>query len=549
LVSHRERRLFTGIFNREDFTSSHLFVVLCTGLAFLAVQLVLSIRFYVRTRRQEKILERLYHDFKTPRVDSKVAPTQFGSSGWPSWVLANFATESASAPCNFTRDDALQELDARIASNGDYLLLQRLGVMAPLLGVVLTVIGFFWLEIREEEQSLQTILLAVAPLVSGVGTGAILALINQALLHIAGYRAESVRTAARKWFDAAIWSQVDRNARVAAGQAGSAMDQLTTSLGDACARYSQSAAHIGESTSSMSQAASQFQQFVHAFSAEMQGIPDALREVRSASAASADALQELIQIGNRAVANLDVSVAAFRTTIDREFTAAARLQHQSSQVAAQSAQQLDAATQRIQSGSRLYQETAQANRSSFEQLDESMRVHVMAGNQRFRDSIEALSGQVSAFDQEVATLKSVVETVASELHAMVSDLTPTIALLRDTKAVHETLAQAASNLTFAGNQLRQSTSSNAATSHRALDEVSTSLVELTKHFSQFVSTGLDPATRRLAMLHDTLAEFEAAVDAHNDFDDDDDLMQSPDDDDAETSSRGRFMAWLTRRPR
>ncbi len=42
-----------------------------------------------------------------------------------------------------------QELDARIASDGGYLLLQRMGVMAPLLGVVLTVAGaqLFYLQV------------------------------------------------------------------------------------------------------------------------------------------------------------------------------------------------------------------------------------------------------------------------------------------------------------------------------------------------------------------------------------------------------------------
>ena len=107
--------------------------------------------------------------------------------------MSNFPADTTNPPGNFTREDVLQELDTRIASNGDYLLLQRMGVMAPLLGVVLTVVGFYWLKVGDEEQSLQSILLAVTPLVSGVGTGAVLALINQVLLHIAGRRAESLR--------------------------------------------------------------------------------------------------------------------------------------------------------------------------------------------------------------------------------------------------------------------------------------------------------------------------------------------------------------------
>jgi hypothetical protein len=127
----------------------------------------------------------------------------------------------------------LGELDTRIASNGDYLLLQRMGVMAPLLGVVLTVVGFYWLKVADGDESLQSILAAVAPLVSGVGTGAVLALINQALLHMAGRRVESLRMTARTWFDTVIWSRASFDTQGSAGKAVQAMERLMkNTLGD-----------------------------------------------------------------------------------------------------------------------------------------------------------------------------------------------------------------------------------------------------------------------------------------------------------------------------
>jgi hypothetical protein len=116
-------------------------------------------------------------------------------------------------------------MDTHIASDGSYLLLQRMGVMAPLLGVVLTVAGFYWLDVGGDEASLQTILSAVTPLVAGVGTGAVLAMINQILLHFAGQRVESLRTTARTWFDAVIWSRSGAETS-AAGGAAQSIDQL-----------------------------------------------------------------------------------------------------------------------------------------------------------------------------------------------------------------------------------------------------------------------------------------------------------------------------------
>ena len=102
--------------------------------------------------------------------------------------------------------------------------------MAPLLGVVLTVVGFYFLEINEsQEQSLQSILLAVTPLVAGVGTGAVLALINQVLLHVAGRRVEALRLAAREWFDAVVWRHIGLDTQAATVKAVRAIERLASS--------------------------------------------------------------------------------------------------------------------------------------------------------------------------------------------------------------------------------------------------------------------------------------------------------------------------------
>src|SRR4029078_2379069 len=148
---------------------------------------------------------RLRRDYEAGGSGRADARTNIKKAPWYQWVLSHFQPDATGKSCVFNSEDALQELDARIASNGGYLLLQRMGVMAPLLGVVLTVAGFYWLHVGDDVQSLQTILLAVTPLVSGVGTGAVLALINQVLLHIAGRRVESLRMIARMWFDTVIW--------------------------------------------------------------------------------------------------------------------------------------------------------------------------------------------------------------------------------------------------------------------------------------------------------------------------------------------------------
>jgi hypothetical protein len=334
-----EHPVLSSLFVNGDLLSNQWAIVVGIGLTFFLVQIVLCVSFCRRMRRQERIIQRLCRDFENGgngRIYLGAVPRNFF---WIHWVYSNFPADTTRLPGNFTRDDVLQELDTRISSNGDYLLLQRMGVMAPLLGVVLTVAGFYWLNVSKEDQSLQSILLAVTPLVSGVGTGAMLAIINQALLHIAGRRVESLRMSARTWFDNVIWSHSSLDAE-AAVKAEQALERFAGSIQDAAQRFTENSELIGASTASMTDAASHLREVVQSFAAEIKDVPEALRNVQRTTAASADALDELIQVGSRAVSNLDVSVAAFRSTLDREFAAAAKLHRRSSRALAETVQQI-----------------------------------------------------------------------------------------------------------------------------------------------------------------------------------------------------------------
>ncbi|MEM9659204.1 MAG: hypothetical protein AAF961_12665, partial [Planctomycetota bacterium] len=185
--------MFSAMFAEQGLLSSHWAVVVAVALAFFLLQTALALRFYLRLRRQERMLGELNDEVEQGfdgRGDFESVSAPFA---WLRWIDTVFPPGSNRPRGNYSREEILQELDTRIASDSDYLLLQRLGVMAPLLGVVLTVVGFWWLQIDEsEEQSLQSIMFAVTPLVSGVGAGAVLAMINQALLYWCGGRAESL---------------------------------------------------------------------------------------------------------------------------------------------------------------------------------------------------------------------------------------------------------------------------------------------------------------------------------------------------------------------
>jgi hypothetical protein len=318
--------VITNFLNSVATLSDHWAVVLGVSLVFFVVQTILSMKLYAQAWEHDRTLRQLRRELDHGETGRPPAAESLEDFPWLEWVLAAFPAGGDRRPAHFTRETALHELDTRIASDWSYLLLQRMGVMAPLLGVVLTVIGFYWLEVDAAgEQSLQTILVSVTPLISGVGAGAVLALLNQVLLQGVGGRFERLRMSARTWFDAVIWRNVALESPDHAAKTIGAMETFASILVGAAHKHSESSDQIKTSTAALKQAASQFEQIVGAIHDEIKGVPAALSVIRDASAASAQSLLDLIPASTRAVSNLDVSVAAFRTTIDNEFAEAAKI--------------------------------------------------------------------------------------------------------------------------------------------------------------------------------------------------------------------------------
>jgi methyl-accepting chemotaxis protein len=431
-------------------TSSHWAIVVGVAVIFLVIQVVLSVRLSLRTRRQDRMLRRLTRELQrggSGLRDPDDLPARFD---WLQWVLTVFPSAPDAPPASFAREEVFHELDTRVASDGSYLLLQRMGVMAPLLGVVLTVIGFFWLDVDSTaQQSLQTILGAVTPLVSGVGAGAVLALINQGLLQTVGGRMERLRMTARTWFDEAIWSRASAKAQRPASEAAATIERFSQSVAQSAKRHALSSEHIEVATKALQSAASQFQDVVLSFRNEIKGIPQALCDLRDATAASAAMLQEMLPAGQRAVANLDVSVSAFRTIIDREFGDAAKLHFRSSKMLSDSVGHLHDSTDQLKTRVAEMAQGAEVHAASLERIDETLTTaakELAGASGRLRSAIEsdfgpsqhAISRTSTSFAQTAERLNAFVDEglqpAARELgalHHTLSGLKQTVASIHD----------------------------------------------------------------------------------------------------------------------
>jgi methyl-accepting chemotaxis protein len=543
--------------------STHWTVVLIVGLLFFSLQFALSLRISSSLRRQERLLLRLCRDHSEGgdgRPATDALPEAFT---WLRWVLTIFPVGAATPPGSYTRDSVIQELDTRLASDSRYLLLQRMGVMAPLVGVILTVAGFWYLRVEDSgDMRLQDILFAVTPLVSGVGAGAVLALINQALLQWTGQRIESLRMAARTWFDLAIWSSVGLDSQAATVNAVGAVERMAAAISQAADRHTESASRMTTSTSAIHDSAREFCGVVRDFGGQIQGVPQTLGDLTSAIKASSTALESLVQVGSRAVAGLDVSVAAFRTTVDNEFAEVARQQQLSAQHLADAVRHVGTTTEFLMRSAHDLKETIDSSNASFRSLKQALETNLLPGQQQFQAMVGQLSNRLEAFTVHLESLVGQVSTTAGEFHTGFACFAPAVSAFRsavehefapaatrhnkqvavvseaveklqesasrlshstaavqsvsqqhgestDTAArTQHTLAGAVESLAAVAAQLQTMVERHLAPSNRVFQGAAASFAKSAMQFSSLTNGELEQLTSRLTELNDTLSRLE-----------------------------------------
>ncbi len=180
----------------------HIFVVLTVAVFFIITQLYLCVAI---TRKRNKYLDSLKQlADRTVRSGSDVNVQWFD-------LFFNSIRNSSLLVC--AKDSAIQHAEDQVYSLGEYAILQRLGTIAPLIGVILTAVGFLTIE-----NALSDISSFGPPLAAGVLAGAVLSVINQGFLVKAEADLQLCMQESRKLIDF-FWQQqasklVDANAHL-----------------------------------------------------------------------------------------------------------------------------------------------------------------------------------------------------------------------------------------------------------------------------------------------------------------------------------------------
>ena len=568
------------LFAQFEVFSSHWGLVLTVGFTFLALQISLCIRFLRRMGRNAHCLQALYKEAKSGGIGRDASQVSAADFEWLNWVNEVFPLDEKTSG-NYSRDQILQELDTRIAGSSDYLMLQRLGVMAPLLGVVLTVIGFKYLDLPEEA-GIDVIFTAVTPLVAGVGAGAVLAMVSQALLHLAGNRAESVRTAARNWFDVVIWSSAGLDTEATTMKAIQAIEKMSDSIAQATSIQTDNAVALANSATAIQRAGEDLQKSVATFDSSLKQLPQTLADLEHATSSTATTLTQLIPIGQRAIAGLDVSVAAFRTAVEQDFVKTADLHRSTLDRIESSVSRIDKTTEQLHGSAVGLRESFAKQQESVEALNSSVQTQLLPIHHEFQTVMTSLSEQMDAFRSLVADMSVKVAAVTVEFDQVTGNLQPSVAAFRETidesfsvasglyqestetlasgvERLHQAsealslgtskfetllrgqieagqhleptqaaLTMAVDKIANVGNNLQTSLDTNLIPSQRSMQQATEAFVSSTETLTQFVQQ-LPPATLQLQKLDETFTALQGTAEAIRNFNDvRDDLQKQTD---------------------
>lgn len=205
----------------------HTGVLVAISLAFVSIAFyscVRSFHFHRKFRRELKLMLD-----EARQASGGVLPNWVGLPHWLTpfvWVTRNsFLFTQA-------RDTASKQLEESLATSREYLKLQKIQTAAPLLGVLLTAVGFITIE-----GDLNDVQSLAFPLVGGVATGAILALLSQLLIYFVELDIDKSRRDGQLLIDE-IWMKAtadledpQRSVLFAVGRLESATNSLTSAIG------------------------------------------------------------------------------------------------------------------------------------------------------------------------------------------------------------------------------------------------------------------------------------------------------------------------------
>ena len=349
---------------------------------FLVFQLYLYFRCWWGLARQRKVLTELCAEKRVPEQSSALAGT---GEGWLSWVASRFH-DGAFQDGHYTRDDAMEHLDGWLESKESYLVLQRMGIVAPMVGVLLTVAAFLSLDLPTADWSLTEIFQMISRIMLGVGSGAALTAFNHFLLHVVGKKTDVVRSAACRWFDECIWRNVQVKPHEVTNNVTESLQEMSTTIRASVAEYRNATAAIAHTSQMMQSAGVALVDTVERFRSDTANIPEEMKGLRSTANSVIRSLSEIVPNIERTTSELAESVVAFRSVVQDQFGQAAARHQQSAELLTGSVDQIRESAARLSRQFDSFGQIVDAQATASQEWSRSLHDNVLPAQRAFQQA-------------------------------------------------------------------------------------------------------------------------------------------------------------------
>jgi|GEM_PF-6349544 len=302
------------------------------------------------------------------------------TTSWMDWTMQLASNDSPSMRRQVYVDDLMH----RIETNSTVLWIHRMGIMAPLLGLLVTIVAFLMFKVpTADDGGASAIITSLRPLMLGVGAGALLAIVNQVYQQLCSNKSEELIGLSKRWLDGFLHEQ--------SGEAALPATDFTSVLrrfDDLIDGFKGAL----PSEPATDQLAELIQPSLTGLNRSVQEIGAAVRSLKDGIAAVKSTLDEQDETGRLLSANIEKSLSSRLdkfVDVDRGMNAAAAALGQSSASSERSSQELAKTTQ-------AYMHIGKSLEESIKAIEPSM--------QRFSRSSELLEvsiEQASAFSDEM----------------------------------------------------------------------------------------------------------------------------------------------------
>lgn len=383
--------------------------VLPAFCAFFALQLCLYLCHRRTVARQRRTLDALWQNGCAPESGLAQAST---NGQWIGWISTRFH-DGAFGDGHYSREAALGELDNWLEGYGSYLFLQRMGIMAPLVGLLITVIGFFFLQTPTSDNGdVKQILYALTPLILGVGTGASLALINQVLLHLASNNTDALRAAASRWFDDCVWKFVQHKPHVAANDAADALQVMAETIRGSVDVFRGATTAVGNTCHSLQTTGGAVAEAANSLRLQIAVIFDEMKGMQTTAKNVLNSANGIVPAVETVTAELAESVKMFKTVVQVQLGQAATRHQESAELFARSVDQIRESASQLSTQFGSFSQVVKAQATASQEWSRSLHDEVLPAQRSFQqagaqlvDATKYLAPAQRAFREAVDSMK------------------------------------------------------------------------------------------------------------------------------------------------